>query len=114
MNQIRLPARVATIELSNICNAKCRWCTMGIRNRTAMPEPRFMAPKLFAKGLDRLLEAVADVLREKKCYLERLYPYQDTAKVQLIRTRGELLTEEYREDGIHVTAYVPRELYGRL
>ena len=31
-----------------------------------------------------------------------------------IRKYGELLSEEYTQDGIAVTAYVPAELYGQL
>ena len=32
----------------------------------------------------------------------------------MIRTKGRLISEEYREDGIAVTAYVPQEIYGRI
>jgi len=66
------------------------------------------------EGLDGLLEGLTDLLREQKIYIERIYSYQDSAKLQMIRTRGELLGEEYKEDGIHVTAYVPKEIYGQL
>lgn len=66
------------------------------------------------EGLDKLLAAVEDVLREQKIYIERIYSYQESGRIQLIRKYGELLGEEYKEDGIHVTAYVPKEIYGRL
>ena len=33
------------------------------------------------------------------------------SKLQLIRKFGELQSEEYREDGIYVQAYVPVEIY---
>lgn len=65
------------------------------------------------EGLDKLMEAVEDVLREQKIYIERVYSYQESGKIQLIRKYGELLSEEYKEDGIHVKAYVPQEIYGR-
>lgn len=65
------------------------------------------------EGLDNLMEAVEDVLREQKIYIERVYSYQESGKIQLIRKYGELLSEEYKEDGIHVKAYVPQEIYGR-
>ena len=46
--------------------------------------------------------------------IESLYPYQEAGKLQLIRKYGELLEEEYREDGIYVRAYVPAEIYGKI
>ena len=66
------------------------------------------------EGLEKLLAAIEDVLREQKIYIERIYAYQESGKIQLIRKYGELLSEEYKEDGIHVTAYVPKEVYGRV
>lgn len=66
------------------------------------------------EGLDELQEAVEDILREQKIAIERVYPYAEAGKIQLIRKYGELLEEEYREDGIFVRAYVTQEIYGRL
>lgn len=65
-------------------------------------------------GLDELLEIIEKVLRERKIEVERTYDYTEAGKIQLIRKYGELLTEEYREDGIYVKAFVPRELYGKI
>ena len=47
------------------------------------------------------------MLREDKIRIEHLVPYDQAGKIQQIRKYGELLTEEYREDGIWVEAYVP-------
>lgn len=66
------------------------------------------------EGLDELLAAIEAVLREQKIYIERVYTYQESANIQLIRKHGELLSEEYKEDGIHVKGYVPKEIYGRV
>lgn len=66
------------------------------------------------EGLDKLMAELTELLREQKIYIERVYSYQDSAKVQVIRTKGELLSEKYEEDGIHVTAYVPKEIYGQI
>lgn len=65
------------------------------------------------EGLEDLLTAIEDILREQKIYIERVYPYQESGKIQIIRKYGELISEEYKEDGIHVKAYVPKEIYGR-
>ncbi len=65
-------------------------------------------------GLETLQEAIEEILREQKIAIERTYSYADAGKIQLIRKYGELLEEEYREEGIFVRAYVPKELYGRV
>lgn len=66
------------------------------------------------EGLDELLELLGAILRSRKVYLERTYPYAQAGRIQLIRKYGELLSEEYGEDGIAVKAYVPAELYTSL
>ena len=51
------------------------------------------------------------MLRGNKIYMERLVPYTETAILAKIRSAGELVSEDYRADGIYIQAYVPRELY---
>ncbi len=63
------------------------------------------------KGLKELLDSLESVLQERKVYIERVFSYQEAAKLQLIRKYGQLIEEEYREDGIFVKAYVPKEVY---
>lgn len=63
------------------------------------------------QGLNDLLLAIEKILRGNKMELIRLFPYEEAGKIQIIRKYGELLTEEYREDGIFVHAYVPQEMY---
>ena len=65
-------------------------------------------------GLDELLETIEAVLREQKIELECVYEYKDASKIQIIRKYGELLEEEYREDGIFVRAYVPADVYEKV
>ena len=66
------------------------------------------------EGLSELEETIEAVLRQQKVVLECLYDYKDASVIQLIRKYGELLEEEYREDGIFVRAFVPAELYARV
>ena len=66
------------------------------------------------EGLAELKEMIEAVLRGQKVLIEQLYPYNEAAKLQLIRKYGELMAEEYREDGIFVSAYVPVSVYGRV
>lgn len=65
-------------------------------------------------GLESLSEALEDILMEGKTYIEKLFSFSEAGKIQLIRKNGQLLSEEYREDGIFVTANVPKEILGRL
>ena len=65
-------------------------------------------------GLEELLQTVEAALREKKVFVEELYPYSEASRIQLIRKYGELQEEEYREDGIFVKAYVPAEVYDKV
>lgn len=62
------------------------------------------------EGLDTLMEMIETILREQKIYVEKLFSYGEAGKIQLIRKYGELLREEYREDGIYAAGYVPSEL----
>lgn len=66
------------------------------------------------QGLDALQSVIEQILRERKIEISRTYSYADAGKIQLIRKYGELLEEEYREDGIFVHACVPKELYGKI
>lgn len=66
------------------------------------------------EGIEELTDILEMILRNRKIYLEKLFPYPEAGKIQLIRKAGQLLSEEYREDGIFVTGYVPTEIYGSL
>ncbi len=66
------------------------------------------------QGLSDLLNTLELILRNQNIYLERVFSYQEAGKIQQIRRYGELLEEEYREDGIAVRAYVPAELFAGL
>lgn len=62
-------------------------------------------------GIDRLEELLCEILRENRLLLEEVIPYADAGIIQQIRKTGELMEEEYRQEGIFVKAYVTRELY---
>ena len=66
------------------------------------------------QGLEELGELLARFLAEDQIYMERIFPYQEAGKIQLIREYGQLLSEEYTETGILVKARVPREIYGKV
>ena len=66
------------------------------------------------KGLDQLLNLIEEILRDQKIYIEKVFPYDEAGKIQLIRKNGQLLKEEYVADGIYIEAYVPKEIYGKM
>ena len=59
------------------------------------------------EGIEDFLEALSELLKESRVYIDTLIPYSDTGKVAKIRKYGQLLSEEYEPEGIHVKAYVP-------
>ena len=63
------------------------------------------------EGIDELKSVLSELLSEGQLFVERLIPYQEASTVALIRTKGRLLSEEYKADGILVRAYVPKEIY---
>ncbi|MDD7642989.1 MAG: GTPase HflX [bacterium] len=63
------------------------------------------------EGLEDVKQTLEVMLRENKIFLERLIPYTESGILARIRTAGELVTEDYRADGIFIQAYVPRALY---
>ena len=65
-------------------------------------------------GTEELLELIEEVLRKQAVYIEKIYPYGDAGKIQLIRQYGQLLKEEYTDTGIYVEAYIPPEMEGRI
>lgn len=65
-------------------------------------------------GLPELKEFLSQLLAEEQLYVERLFPYQEAGKIQLIREYGQLLSEEYTEGGIAVKARVPKEIYTKI
>ncbi len=65
-------------------------------------------------GLDKLQDTIEEVLRSQKVLIEKVYPYAEAGKIQMIRKYGELLEEEYRGEGIFARGYVPAEIYEKV
>lgn len=66
------------------------------------------------QGLDELKSVLLEILRRDQIYVERLYPFADAGKIQMIRQNGQLLEEEYVPEGIAVKAYIPKEIYSKV
>ena len=65
-------------------------------------------------GIEELNNAISKALKSMRVHIERVFSYADAGKPGLIRKYGQLLKEEYRDDGIYVEAYVPSEMMDRL
>ena len=65
-------------------------------------------------GLDAFKECIQEIILKSRIRIERVFPYSEAGKIQLIRQFGQLESEEYTEDGIKVLAYVPKEIEGKL
>ena len=66
------------------------------------------------RGIDELLEKIADFLQESSLLIERVFKYEEAGSIAVIRKYGQLLEERYQEDGIYVRARIPRDIYARI
>lgn len=70
------------------------------------------AVKISAKtgeGISELLDLLECKLQEREDYLEALLPYNQAGSLDSVRRYGQLLEEDYREDGIWIRAYLPKD-----
>ena len=65
-------------------------------------------------GIDEFLEDVQDIILKSRIRIERVFPYSDAGKIQLIREYGQLESEVYTQEGISVKGYVPAWVGGKL
>ena len=65
-------------------------------------------------GCDTLMQIMEDLLRESKILIEHTFSYDEGGKLALIRSKGELIAEEYTETGVYIKAYVPKEIYDKI
>lgn len=61
-------------------------------------------------GIDDFFAELERILRGSRVLIDTIIPYSDTAVVAEIRKLGQLISEEYEADGVHVKAHVPRSL----
>lgn len=59
-------------------------------------------------GLLELQELLDNYLQESRVLVERVYPYAQAGDIARVRKYGQILKEEYREDGVYIQAYLPR------
>lgn len=69
---------------------------------------------LTGEGTDRLLETVGRILDRGKERAHFCFSPGQGRLLSLVRQRGRILDEEYREEGIHVTALLTAKLAGQV
>lgn len=74
----------------------------------------FTISAVSGQGIEQLQEGILQQLRAQSVFVEKLFPYEKVGKIQLLRQYGQLLTEEYNEDGVLVTGYIPARFFGQL
>lgn len=62
------------------------------------------------EGIPDLLHQIEEALRENKILIEKVFSYAQANQLAPVRRYGQILKEEYREEGIFISAYVPKEL----
>lgn len=65
-------------------------------------------------GFEELLQGIEDLLMKQRIYIEKIISYQEARKIQQIRKYGQLLKEEYQENGIFIEAYIPKDMENQV
>ena len=66
------------------------------------------------EGIEDLKKTVEDILQKQRVYLEHVFSYKDAGKIAIVRKFGEILSEEYIDEGISIKAYIPAEIFGKV
>jgi len=66
------------------------------------------------EGLDKLPGKLQELFREERVPLEIVLSYSDMEIRELIRREGEILSEDFREDGVYVNAMVSPRILGQI
>ena len=59
------------------------------------------------EGLSELRELLEETLLESCVLVEKVYPYAQAGDIARVRRYGQIIEEEYREDGIYIRYYAP-------
>ena len=65
-------------------------------------------------GTEALLDSLYDIFRMGSRRVEAVIPYSEGGLLDSIHTGSELISEEYKEDGIHIETVCPAQLADRL
>lgn len=83
----------------------------GLRDARGYKKVRISAKT--GRGIDDLLKAMSEVIKEDRKYMEKVFGYNEMSKVANIRKNGIVKKEEYRDDGIYIEAEVHAAIFNR-
>ena len=66
------------------------------------------------QGIDELLKAMSEMIREDCVHVEKLFEYSEMAVISQVRQYGHIFREEYKDDGIYIEADVPQAIYKKF
>jgi GTP-binding protein HflX len=85
-----------------------------IAERLASQSDSVAISALSGQGLDKLLELIQFTLRQTKVDIELVIPYNDTGIISQLYDIGEVLSTEYRDNGIYITISAAPEMIARF
>lgn len=65
-------------------------------------------------GVNELISVIERILSERAVFIDVTVPYGEAGKIQLMRQYGQVISEEYAENGIHIKGNVPKEFESRF
>lgn len=69
---------------------------------------------LSGENVEEFLHVLEQFIKEQRIDIELVIPYPKTGLLQLLRAGGQLISEDYREDGIALKASVANEVYQKV
>ena len=60
------------------------------------------------EGIESLIKGICDTLKDMQKLVKLLIPYSESALAAKIRRVGQIISEEYLEEGILLEAYIPK------
>ena len=60
-------------------------------------------------GIEKMLDTLSELLKANQVLIEKVIPYSDGSQINLLRKYGQIVEEEYENEGTRVKAYVPGE-----
>ncbi len=60
------------------------------------------------EGVEELKVLLDGIIKERREYIERVFDFSEAGEIQKIRRIGQIISEEYKEDGIHIRAYIDK------
>lgn len=61
------------------------------------------------QGIEQMLSTISEVIAEGKQLLDKVFGYDEAGAVSNVRKYGQVMEEEYRNEGIYIKALIPRE-----